>query len=131
MPNKTENRISALITLCVLSCIVSFVIFHDEQEYGLEKDFVIDKNNINFRTFRPTWKEDFYPDDFFYYIQEADNADSGDGRKIIVRSKSGGIFFAARVKDPSLKFKKGNQIKLEIIRYWQSPTALIECLVVK
>jgi len=99
-------------------------------EYGPEKTFVVDKESPTYKAFRPITKTEVGPNSYFYYVQEADNS-ALDERRIILRRKEDGIFFAAKLKNPGAKLQKGQQMKLVLIQYWRSPTVLDEYLVAK
>jgi hypothetical protein len=113
----------------VFFCIVFVGKNTKKMEYGPEKIFVVDKESAIFRSFRPAWKEDFCPECFFYYIQDADNGDTNDERKIIIRRKEDGAFFTAKLKNPQLLLKRGERINLMFIQYWRSISVLDEYLV--
>lgn len=111
----------------LIQLVYGIIVSTNKTDFGPEKTFVVDKGDMTYRAFRPITKTKFGPNSYFYYVQDADNS-ALDDRRIIVRRKKDGIFFAAKLKDPNISLQKGQKIKLMLIQCWRCPTALDEYL---
>jgi len=127
-PGMLMVSLPLFLGICLLGHIIYLIIAPTtKSDFGPDKTFVVDKESMPYRAFRPVTRTDFDPNKYFYYVQESDNSDA-DERRIIIRRKEDGIFFAAKLKDPNTSLQKGQKIKLMLIQCWRCPTALDEYL---
>ena len=112
----------------VVMLLLNFLFSSPENDFGPEKTFVTDHNNPVFSPFRPAVIVDMGPNEFFYYVQEADNAGTEFERRIIIRRKKDGIFFNAILKNPAVKLQKGQEMKLSQVSYYRTTMVLAEYL---
>src|SRR5665647_2643834 len=111
-PGMLMVSLPLFLGICLLGHIIYLIIAPTtKSEFGPEKTFVVDNESMTYRAFRPITKTDFGSSSYFYYVQDADNS-TMDERRIIVRRKEDGIFFAAKLKDPNAGLQKGQRIRL-------------------